>query len=514
MKIVFRADASTRIGTGHVIRCLTLASRLTDLGAKCLFVMREHEGHMCDATRARGFIVKVLAPPAEPENSGAKMTSTHSCWLGSSDEEDAKQTLKAIDGLADWLVVDHYALEYRWEQTLRKSVRKIAVIDDLADREHDCDLLLDQNFFASGAERYASLVPQDCVKLTGPNFALLQNEYRQVTPERTYDVPVKSVMVFYGGSDPTDETSRAIRTLSQSPFLDLEVNVVIGPSNKNRSRIEQLCALRPETTVHLGLESLAGLMAESDLAIGAGGTSSWERCALGLPAVVTSIAENQMSVTRELIEAGLVYFAGDWRTVSDESLRHSLLEAVYDRERNASISLRSQELTDAYGADRVAECLMPSSKYNLTLVPARKDHRRIYFHWVNDPSVRKNAFNSEPITWQGHNEWFDKKLADPDCHMWVLQTEMGLPIGQIRLEPKEGQYIVGFSIDKLVRGRGYGLALLKKMLAEIRKIPSVKCVLAEVKVGNETSLGSFRKTRAFQETFDTNRKVHTFSWAE
>lgn len=514
MKVAFRVDASARIGTGHVVRCLTLAERLASLGADCTFVMRQHAGHMCELVRTKGFSLHALAPPAVLDISSFHSPTDYFHWLGTTIEEDAKQTLRALQGPVDWLVVDHYALDHIWEKALRTRTGKIAVIDDLADRPHECDLLLDQNFFAFAGERYSGFVSEDCIKLIGPRYALLQTDYKKFSPERSYDTPIKSIIVFYGGSDLTDETSRALRVLSQEPFLCLKVNVVVGASNRNRDSIESLCAKRPRTTLHSGLRSLGGLMAESDMAIGAVGTSTWERCALGLPTVVTSVAENQLPVARELTEADLVYYVGDWRSVCDASFRQVLLHALTNQTKNTRISVRSRELTDAYGADRVAECMMPSNAAELILAPTIKDHRQIYFHWVNDPSVRKNAFNSDPVIWQEHCNWFDRKLSDPDCHMWVLLTRSGLPVGQIRLEPVKGEHLIAFSIDQLFRARGLGTILLERMLAEICRIKTVKRVVGEVKAGNKASVSAFRKTGVFRETVDEARNVHVFSLSD
>ncbi|WP_420335132.1 UDP-2,4-diacetamido-2,4,6-trideoxy-beta-L-altropyranose hydrolase [Roseibium sp.] len=511
MKIAFRVDASSMIGTGHVVRCLTLADRLSDLGAECSFITRQHVGHMGNNIRARGFQVKVLELSAPETETGTAGPHAHSHWLGVTIERDAEQTLQAIDKQVDWLIVDHYALDRDWERALRVVTGKIAVIDDLADRPHDCDLLLDQTFFASGKDRYAELVPEDCLKLFGPRYALLQKDYRQLRPERPDATPVKSIVVFYGGSDQSNETARAVRVLSQTPFADLEVNVVLGATNRHSASVEELCAKRPGTTIHKELKSLAPLLAEADLALGAGGTSSWERCALGLPAVVTSIAENQLPLADELNKAGLIYYAGDWRTITDEGLRQVLLQAVSDQDKNADMSLRSRELTDAFGADRVAEYLVPPSRDHLHLSPARQDHKKLFFLWANDPSVRQNAFSSDPIEWETHSAWYDRKLADPACHVWVLLSRSGLPVGQLRLEPRACEYLVDFSIDSLFRGRGYGKLLLEKMLEEKRHLPQVKRITGEVKAGNTASLGAFRKTAAFSETFDEAREVHRFT---
>ncbi len=157
MRVVFRADASLNIGSGHVMRCLTLANALRESGASCFFVCREHPGNLLELIREQGFEAIGLPLPKTFESLHGKHSSsrlTYAGWLGDSWQRDAEQTLAALNGeLADWLVVDHYALDSAWEESLRPACRRLLVIDDLADRDHRCDLLLDQNLVAKMAER-------------------------------------------------------------------------------------------------------------------------------------------------------------------------------------------------------------------------------------------------------------------------------------------------------------------------------------------------------------------------
>ena len=170
MRVVFRADASVTIGTGHVMRCLTLAEALRKAGAEVAFVCRELDGNLAGLIEARGFDVHVL-PPLEPPTDPLTWTAAH--W-----HEDAAQTASFLKTRADWLVVDHFALEHRWEKEMREHANRLMVIDDLADRVHDCDLLLDQNYLQEPA-RYDTLVPAHCRKLLGPAYALLRDEFRR-----------------------------------------------------------------------------------------------------------------------------------------------------------------------------------------------------------------------------------------------------------------------------------------------------------------------------------------------
>lgn len=355
MKFIFRTDASLKIGTGHVMRCLTLAKALRDRGAECTFVCREHEGHLIEKIRQEGFKCIALAKSTEiSEMDDAEgPVLAHADWLSSSWQSDAKQTIKALGAeIVDWLVVDHYALDKRWEEKLRPHAKKTMVIDDLADRYHECDLLLDQNLVANFETRYQRLVPIHCATLLGPQYALLQSDYAELHP-RTLPRrgPVKRILVFFGGTDQHNLTGRSVSAFLELKRDDIRLDVVMNSPSQHVAEIQGLTKPHTNITVHDTLPSLASLILQADLAIGASGATSWERCALGLPSLVITLAENQKPVAAELNERGIVRWLGHFNAVTDDSLREELLEAIschdlYDW------SSKCLLLADAHGTKR------------------------------------------------------------------------------------------------------------------------------------------------------------------
>ena len=308
LQIVFRTDASPTIGTGHVMRCLTLAGALVEKGAEVSFICREHAGHLCDLIEAQGF--RVYRLPAPDSDFEAGRTPAHAAWLGATWQEDAGQTgavIKTLGARPDWLVVDHYALDSRWERALRPLVGRIFVIDDIADRDHDCDLLLDQNLFADMQTRYADKVPADCRLLLGPEYALLQPIYAELhdrIPPR--EGPIRRILISFGGADRDNLTGRALVAFLGLNRPDIDVDVVISGSSPYASEIRALVAGRTNIHLHSNLPTLAPLMTRADLAIGAAGITSWERLCLGLPALVVTLAENQRPFAEELQPLWLV----------------------------------------------------------------------------------------------------------------------------------------------------------------------------------------------------------------
>lgn len=363
MNIVFRTDASRIMGTGHVVRCLTLAESLRARGASCQFVCRDHPGSMLAHIQANGFEVRSL-----PVSLGAvvvpaagQLAPAHSSWLGVDWETDAGQTLGAMSGVAvDWLVVDHYAIDARWERRLRPVSKKLMVIDDLADRSHECDLLLDQNWFGEQTPgRYRSLVPASCRCMLGPSHALLRPEYaelRALMPPR--DGMVRRVLVFMGGSDPLDQTGDVLDALMRPGLDQLVVDVVMGVNHPDPQGIARKVAARPASNLFSGLPSLAGLMARADLMIGGGGSTTWERMCLGLPAVVISIADNQTPTNLAMMKAGYIDFLGQGDKVSVDMIAAAVRAKLADAGGMQLMSRLSQELVQGAGVSMLTEYLL------------------------------------------------------------------------------------------------------------------------------------------------------------
>lgn len=356
MNVVFRVDASSRMGVGHMMRCLTLAETLRERGAQIRFVCREHKGNLIALLQQKAMPVTVLPAPAINDTTSGE---DYAAWLGVTRAEDAKQTIEALNGEnPDWLVVDHYGLDVEWEQRLRPHVSKLMVIDDLANRRHDCDVLLDQNYSAEGEQRYAGLVPGACRLLVGPRYALLRPEYvahRKTLRDR--DGQVSRVLVFFGGTDQQNVTGMALEALSYPDLRHLKVDVVVGANNPHRNSIEQQVLRRPHTTLHASRPHLADLMAQADLALGAGGATTLERLCLGLPSLVVSIAENQMPSCAALHHSRLINYFGHQDKVDAAGFCNEIIRMIGNPSRLVEMSLAGQALVDGFGADLINETL-------------------------------------------------------------------------------------------------------------------------------------------------------------
>ena len=345
-----RVDSSEAMGSGHLMRCLTLAEKLRREGWQVHFICRDLLGNLTHLITENGFCLHVLAC----DRIHASL-SGYEAWLTVPVEEDARETtdilreMAATVGEVSRLILDHYAIDVRWETIVRPFVKEIFVIDDLANRVHDCDFLLDQTFTNHMMHRYDGLVPKSCQLLLGPQYVLLRSEFYEARKSlRERDGTLRHILVFYGGSDSTGETEKAMQALFLLNLKDVTMDVVVGGSNTRKEEIKKECASHPFVHYHCQVNYMAELMARADLALGAGGTATWERCFLGLPAIVTAIAENQFPACRACAEAGLIDYAGTWREVSSTDIGAFVMK--YTDQRALKAFQASCWLENAFGA--------------------------------------------------------------------------------------------------------------------------------------------------------------------
>ncbi|SDH62160.1 UDP-2,4-diacetamido-2,4,6-trideoxy-beta-L-altropyranose hydrolase [Propionivibrio dicarboxylicus] len=367
MRIAFRTDASIRIGNGHVMRCLTLADALRDRGASCTFFCRAHDGHLIEYVTARGH-QGTLLPARKNDELNRALETGHAAWLGTSWEDDATETIRAIDSdHPDWLVVDHYALDERWERAMRPRCRRIMAIDDLADRPHHCELLLDQNLGRKTSD-YEHLIPADAIALTGPRYALLRPGFAQRRSEslaRRVSPDLKTVLLNMGGVDKDNVTSLVLKTMSKATLpADTRVIVVMGPHAPWQSDVRTLAGQMPfATQVLVGVSDMAGLMTTSDLAIGAAGSTAWERCCLGLPTIQLVLADNQAEAAVALAQCGAAIGISSIDSIASE-LPRALHKMQHDHSVLHHLSRRAADICDGLGTASVAAHLLDVSGVN------------------------------------------------------------------------------------------------------------------------------------------------------
>jgi UDP-2,4-diacetamido-2,4,6-trideoxy-beta-L-altropyranose hydrolase len=475
MKVLFRADSSLEIGSGHVQRCLALAAVLSKKDVVCTFVARDLPGNANGLIRAAGHPIVTLPPrSADPES-------------------DAAETGHAIAGLGqvELVIVDHYALDRRWEVAFTPFAQRFAVIDDLANRPHHCDALID---VAQGRDRamlYDPLVPADAILLLGPRYAILRPEFKSLRAAmRTRSGAVDRVLISFGAIDADNYSEiawRAVRAVAQAA----EIDIVLGGSAPHLTRITEAISSDTRTHLHIDTPAMSKLMSVANLAVGAGGTMTWERTCLGLPTIVTAVADNQRDNVRALAEAGaaLPVPLGDRYA---ERLMDAVSSLKGDPCRLVSMSRAAAELVDGKGAERLATILLHP---RVVMRAATASDCESIWRWRNANFVLQRSRTPDPVSWPAHRAWFEAVLNDPDRQVLVGEAD-GEPVGILRFDMVEDEATASAYLTAQGRGRGIGPELLIQGQIWLRSnAPHVVRIKADIRSTNEASVEAFKAAR-------------------
>ena len=504
MQFLIRADASLQIGSGHIMRCLTLAHKLRQHHHRVAFITRAHQGHLADTIRQQGFDCILLPlpdhattsaqPQRQPEPACNELPPSppapaipHAAWLATSQAQDITDCAPHIRALApDWIICDHYALAAAWQTAARALCHsKIMVIDDLHDRAHDADLLLDQNHAHTAAD-YAPLVPPSCRILTGTRYALLRDEFAQhrtislhqraTPPARQPETALphsQNILINLGGVDKDNHTLAVLQALSayvsgSLKALPIRATIIMGATAPHLASVQRYAATAPypgQANAH----NMAELMTQATWAIGAAGSTSWERCALGVPTLLLTIADNQRSIAAQLQRAGAA-LALEASQIHSPAFQATLTHLMQP-ENQHRISQAAAQLCDAHGAARVAQHIAQlTTAPQAQLRPATAADCHLIHTWRNHPSIRAMMFQPEPIPLPQHQAWFAAQLANPSFKMYVY-TLGGTPQGYgslKRIAPTEYEW--GFYLaPDCPRGNGSILCnlLLQRAFGEL-----------------------------------------------
>jgi UDP-2,4-diacetamido-2,4,6-trideoxy-beta-L-altropyranose hydrolase len=453
------------------MRCLALADAIRRDGAECHF-----------ATTSESF---ATVP--------GLLKSGYRC-VELEHQTDVRSLRSAVPAGCDWLVVDHYGWGSELEASCRPWARNILVIDDLANRAHDCDILLDQTFGRT-PDAYRDLVPTGCNLLVGSQYALLRSEFAAWRPRslaRRGTATLRRVLVSMGLSDPANVTPTILEGLLQSK-LPLAVDVVLGPSAPGLSGVKSMVEQHNETfTLHVGTSAVAELLSECDLCFGAAGSSAWERCCLGVPAILAIVAENQRETAECLATAGAALSLGYAEAISPTAVANAILSFLCDRHTGAELSARTALICDGRGAGRVAMRLMPVRSTGgkpVWLRPAVPADVETTYAWQAQPETRRFSRNRAIPTRAEHEKWFSNRLLNSASIMSIIVLE-GVDVGTLRLDRFDRtSYEVSIVVSSRYCGQGVGFCALD--LA--RRLVPEACLKAEIMPGNERSEALFTR---------------------
>jgi len=483
--VTIRVDASPRMGGGHVMRCLTLADMLASRGATATFVAASMLPGLADRITGGGHRLRHIAPIAPAVDDADWDSRT---LPPDAQSRDAQATHLAA-GPADLVVVDHYRLDADWEQAARPG--RLLVIDDLANRRHDCDVLLDQTFGVS-PHRYASLVDADCTLLAGAAFALLRPEFAAARPtalrRRRGAERIDRLLISLGSTDVDGITGKVVSALF-SAGIDCAMDVVVPASAASLPMLRTHAATNPRLSIHVDSSAMADLMTRADLAIGAAGTTSWERCCLGLPTITLVLADNQRQVAEQLATAQAAIVAA----MPEDAAAHALA-LMRDPAPLAFMIAACAAIVDGKGTDRVAEALAGSPDDAPIVLHLRgangADSEQLWL-WRNDPFSRAMATSSEPIAWPAHARWFDRIISDAGTELLIAERG-GTALAMVRFDVIGAlEALVSINVAPGARGRGIGRDSLSMACARYLAANDDTTLFADIHVTNAASIHIF-----------------------
>jgi len=335
--IFFRVDSSFKLGFGHLNRCLIFAKIFQKKKIRVHFICKNLKGNLTSEIKDNGFNIHLIKN---------LKNSIHY------DYQNTRKILKKYEGDISYLVIDNYDWSKKYEKKLRSIVKKIMVIDDLANREHDCDILLDQNLYVNFKKRYKGLVPNKCIKLLGPKYVLLRKEFL-VRKKRKHTSKIKKIFISFGGQDYSDQSIKVLKAIKKSKLKYDKINLVIGKSNKFLNKLKLISKEIDNIEIFSGTNNISGLMENSDLGIGASGSMMWERAYLGIPSLVSIIAKNQKLAAESMEKIGCVKNLGLAKNVSvKDYVKYFINMRISDLNK---MSERNYKLIDGKGAERISQ---------------------------------------------------------------------------------------------------------------------------------------------------------------
>ncbi len=449
---VFRCDANADIGGGHVVRSMGLAEAL------------ERDGWTV------GFAVSSATLSAVPD------LGRHG-WAvveGFDGTDEAKRYVTEWPGGVDLAIIDHYERNEVDEAALAGWAARRLVLDDCPIRKHACEFLVDQTIGRSPQD-YAGLVPEFCRTFAGAFFAILRPDFARF---RSRLIPAAAglnrIVVSFGMIDAANMSATVLDGLAQGGFSGA-VDVVVGPAAPHLEALRRTVAERPHPhsslELHAGLDAnaMASLLARSDLAIGAPGSSTYERCCLGVPSLLVTIADNQRDNMVALENAGAARALGWWENVRGEQVAAAVQALAADSQCLKEMRRAALRQTDGRGAQRIAIALRPPRTADgaaVELQPARFEDAELLHRWQQARETRRFARNPKVPTWPEHERWLRAKLDDSRVAFSIVIVG-GAPGGVLRFDCVQPlsdcaeAYEVSILVAPNFYRRGVGLAALE-----------------------------------------------------
>ncbi|MBU0766656.1 UDP-2,4-diacetamido-2,4,6-trideoxy-beta-L-altropyranose hydrolase [Patescibacteria group bacterium] len=474
MNILFRSDASPKIGTGHVMRCLALAQALQKTDGQSVFITSKITPSLADRLKKNN--CEVVALSATP--------------YGQEDAEEVAKKAKDIG--AQWIIVDGYSFDADYQQHLKEQNLKILFIDDYGHAKYySSDIILNQNIYASDIFYKSREVSTKL--LLGTRYALLRQEFVSAHKKRKIQDTASKILVTFGGADSENITGMVIEALRN--LENVEVRVVVGGTNPHLKVLQDACN-KASMEVVIDASNMHELMTWADLAITSGGTTCYELAYMGLPMMIMIISDNQKAVAEGIEAAGAGINLGHHTKISHHVLAKTLRQLLNNRSEREDMSSAGIRLVDGHGAARVC---MEMFSNKIWLRPATSEDCKITFEWANDPQTRDASFSSDPIPWDTHAKWYQEKLSDLNHRFFIAYNEDDELVGQVRFDIEGDRAVISVSVAPDMRGKKYATELIANGCRRMFATTDTESIDAYIKPENEVSKAVFAKS-GFTET--------------
>ena len=460
------------------MRCIALAQTWQDRGGDVTFLSYCDSETLHQRIIDEGFeFIAIEKPYPDPDD----LSSTLKVLSATSHE---------LSATSPWLVIDGYHFTPNYQKAIRENGYRLLVIDDMAHLDHYyADILLNQNIHASSL-RYSC--GRYTVKLLGCEYVLLRREFLKYK-DWEQEIPDKAnkILVTIGGADPKNVTLKVLSGLNQLNVKDLEVKIVVGPSNPNIMNLQKELSQSPFSFEFLAsVKNMPHLMTWADLSISAAGSTCWELAFMGLPSLIITVADNQIGIAEALQQAGAAIHLGWHDEITPNSITETLQKMLYNNERMEDISESGQRLIDGKGGKRILRSMLVS-EMQIQLV--KEEDCELLWKWANDPQTRSASFHSNPITWEQHCQWFTDKINSSDCIIYLVSINQNNPFGQVRFDIKKNTAVISLSIAKKFRGIGLSSEMIKQACVQFFRESKIQTVQALIKEKNMISICAFKK---------------------
>ena len=482
MSIAFRVDCSSEIGSGHLMRCIRLSKSLKKNKKNIFFIIKQSDY----VSEIKGLLSKENLKLILLDNKKRKFSY----------KSDAEATIKILKkNKIQKLIVDNYKIDSQWEKKVKKFTKKLIVIDDLANRSHYCDIIIDQNYVKNYKTRYDKITNKDCIKLLGPKFCINNQLKKKINSNyKSKKLRIRKIFVFFSAVFIPRIFEMIVSLFSAKAFKHINVDFVVGNLEK-KNFLKLKNSVNKNINLMISKKNLENLMSRADLAIGSGGTNTWERISMGLPSIVFCIANNQKKICEFLSKKKIINYLGLFNSKSRLKLKKEIIKAQNNYKNIRINSEENKYLIDEFGLERINYFINKPLEEKIKLKKISFEDIDLMFNWVNDALVRKNSFMKKKIKYSEHKKWFKKKIFSKKSIIFKLLLN-NIPIGQIRYEKKNNFYEIDYSIDEAFRNHGFGRLIIKKSIKKFFKKKTI--IRADVKRVNKESIKIFESLK-FQE---------------